>query len=226
MRGDSERGPGVSQLAQQRLNRRALLRRTAALGLSATLAVPLVAACTSSPTPSSAGAPAAPTSSSGGAPAVPTTAATQAGPAATQAASAATQAAPAAATGGDNLAVSKSGYKGTLQFWVLGYQPAGANQTGVLMDAAVGAFMKANPDIKVELTGYTGDQAGFTKLSQAVQGGQSVDVFRLPSDILPLLVKDGLVAPTDEFLTAQDRAEIFPTLLEAVQDGGKTYSWP
>ena len=48
---------------------------------------------------------------------------------------------------------------------MLGYQPAGGNQTGVLMDAAVGAFMKANPDIKVEITGYTGDQAGFTKLT-------------------------------------------------------------
>ena len=212
MGGETEHGLGVPQRAEQRLNRRGFLRRAAALGFSAALAAPLLAACsTSSPT------------SSGGAPAAATTAPA---PAATAAKPGATQAAPAATTAGDNLAVSKSGYKGALQFWVLGYQPAGANQTGVLMDAAVGAFMKANPDIKVEITGYTGDQAGFTKLTQAVQGGQSVDAFRLPSDILPLLVKDGLVAPIDDFLTAQDKADIFPQLLEAVQDGGKTYSWP
>src|SRR5437660_1440486 len=212
MGGETEQGLGVPQRAEQHLNRRGFLRRAAALGFSAALGAPLLAACsTSSPT------------SSGSAPAAATTAPA---PAATAAKPGATQAAPAASTAGDNLAVSKSGYKGTLQFWVLGYQPAGANQTGVLMDAAVGAFMKANPDIKVEITGYTGDQAGFTKLTQAVQGGQSVDAFRLPSDILPLLVKDGLVAPTDDFLTAQDKADIFPQLLEAVQDGGKTYSWP
>lgn len=132
----------------------------------------------------------------------------------------------APAAGGDNLAVSKSGFKGTLQYWVLGYQPNGGNQTGKLMDAAVASFTKANPDIQVEVTGYTGDQAGFTKLTQAVQGGQAVDVFRLPSDILPLLVKDNLVAPIDEFLTDADKADIYPNLLDAVKIDGKAYAWP
>ena len=192
------------------MNRRRFLRQAAVLGVLAGVATPLLSACSSpqSATPAPTSAPAA----------APTAAAK---PAATTG-----QAAPAATSTSDNLAVSKSGYKGTLQYWVLGYQPAGGNQTGVLMDAAVGAFMKANADIKVEITGYTGDQAGFTKLTQAVQGRQSVDMFRLPSDILPLLVKDGLVAPIDEFLTAQDKADIFPGLLQSVQDNGKAYSWP
>jgi multiple sugar transport system substrate-binding protein len=198
------------------LNRRRFLRQTAALGLIASVATPLLAACSTPPAAAPTSAPAA----------APTSAATTAPRPVATAPAAPTQAAPAATTTGENLAVSKSGYKGTLQFWVLGYQPAGGNQTGVLMDAAVAAFMKANADIKVEMTGYTGDQAGFTKLTQAVQGRQSVDLFRLPSDILPLLVKDGLVAPIDEFLTAQDRADIFPSLLQSVQDNGKAYSWP
>ncbi len=76
--------------------------------------------------------------------------------------------------------VSTSGFEGTLQYWVLGYQPNGGNRTGQLMDAAVASFTKNNPGIVVEITGYTGDQAGFTKLTQAVQGGQAVDIFRLP----------------------------------------------
>ncbi|MEM8532941.1 MAG: sugar ABC transporter substrate-binding protein [Chloroflexota bacterium] len=126
----------------------------------------------------------------------------------------------------DNLAVSSSTYEGTLQYWVLGYQPGGGNRTGELMDAAVAAFMEANPNIQVEITGYTGDQAGFTKLTQAVQGGQSVDVFRLPSDVLPLLVQDELVAPIDDYLTEDDQADIFPNLIEAVQIDGQAYAWP
>src|SRR5438094_6901346 len=51
------------------------------------------------------------------------------------------------------------------QYWVLGYTPGGATATGKLTDAAVKAFMTANPNTKVQITGYSGDQAGFTKLS-------------------------------------------------------------
>lgn len=209
-----------------RLSRRGFLRRGVGIGLTA-MAVPLLAACgapAAAPTPAPTSPPSAPTTAAAK-PAASASPAAAASPAASP--SAAAQASPAAATSASaDLRVSKSGFKGTLQYWVLGYQPAGANQTGVLMDAAVAAFMKANPDIKVEITGYTGDQAGFTKLTQAVQGRQSVDMFRLPSDILPLLVRDGLVAPIDEFLTDADRADIFPSLLDSVRDNGKAYSWP
>ena len=147
-----------------------------------------------------------------------------AAPATTGTTAAGSPAATTAASG--NLAQSKSGYKGTLQYWVLGYQPNGGNQTGVLMDKAVAVFTKANPDIKVEITGYTGDQAGFTKLTQAVQGGASVDIFRLPSDILPLLVSDGLVAPIDDFLSADDKADLIPNVFDSTKISGKSYAWP
>ncbi|MHB8646283.1 MAG: ABC transporter substrate-binding protein [Thermomicrobiales bacterium] len=154
----------------------------------------------------------------------PAAAATTTGgsPAATTGGTATTTGGTVATTG--NLTLSKSGFKGTLQYWVLGYVPG--NATAKLMDAAVANFTKANPDIKVETTGYTGDQAGFTKLTQAVQGGGSVDIFRLPSDILPLLVQDNLVAPIDDFLTADDKGDIFPSLLDSVRVSGKAYAWP
>ncbi|HEX6290729.1 MAG TPA: sugar ABC transporter substrate-binding protein [Herpetosiphonaceae bacterium] len=183
------------------------------------LLVPVLVACGSpsgeTTTPGTSAPPAA-SASPAGSPAAGATAPAAETPATTE---------TTAATG-DNLAVSKSGFKGTLQYWALNYQPDGGNQTGKLTDAAIAAFTKANPDIKVEVTGYTGDQAGFTKLTQAVQGGQAVDVFRLPSDILPLLVQDDLVAPIDEFLTEEDKADIYPNLLEAVSIEGKAYAWP
>ncbi len=143
--------------------------------------------------------------------------------ASTAAPAAATAPAMGASTGG-SLAVSKSGYKGTLQYWVLGYAPG--NQTAKLMDAATANFTKANPDIKIETTGYTGDQAGFTKLTQAVQGGNSVDIFRLPSDILPQLAADNLLAPIDDFLTSDDKGDILSSALDAVRVNGKAYAWP
>lgn len=226
-------------------------QRTLSLAVVALLLMTLLAACggSTATTPTASDATAAPAAPATAAPAAaePTAAA----PAAATAEPAAATAAPAATAGSataptaaaaaaptaaplpalpiadkPSAPASKSGFKGTLQYWVLGYQPNGGNRTGQLMDAAVASFVKNNPDIKVEITGYTGDQAGFTKLTQAVQGGQAVDLFRLPSDILPLLVQDGLVAPIDEFLTDADKADIYPNLLQSVSVDGKAYAWP
>jgi multiple sugar transport system substrate-binding protein len=113
-----------------------------------------------------------------------------------------------------------------LQYWALNYQPKGANQTGKLTDAAIAAYQKKHADTKVAITGFTGDQAGFTKVTQAVRGGNSVDLFRIPSDSFPLLVKQGLATPIDTYLTADDKADIYPNLLKAVTFNGKAYAWP
>jgi len=113
-----------------------------------------------------------------------------------------------------------------LKYWVLGYEPKGANVTGKLMDGAVAAYRKAHAGITVDITGYTGDQAGFTKLTKAVEGGGAVDVFRLPSDVLALLVNEHTVAPIDDYLTADDKSDIFPNMLDTVSNGGKRYAWP
>src|SRR5689334_9055216 len=104
----------------------------------------------------------------------------------------------------------------TLQYWALNYQPKGANQTGKLTDAAIAAYQKKHAGTTVAITGFTGDNAGFTKVTQAVRGGNSVDLFRIPSDSFPLLVKQGLVTPVDSYLTADDKADIYPSLLQAV----------
>ena len=116
-------------------------------------------------------------------------------------------------------------FQGTLQYWVLGFNPE--NATGKLTQAAVDAFKAAHPGIDVEITAYTGDQAGFTKLTQAVQSAQDVDVFRLPSDILPLLAEGGFVAAIDDYMTDEDRADIYPHILDSVRIAdGKAYAWP
>jgi multiple sugar transport system substrate-binding protein len=186
------------------------------------LMLPILAACGGTPSDGGGAASVAPASEAAASVAPASEAAASVAPASEAAASDAST----GQTDSDSLAVSQSGYQGTLNYWVLGYQPDGANLTGQLMDAAVAAFEEANPDIQVEITGYPGTQEGFTKLTQAVQGGDSVDIFRLPSDILPLLVKDGLVAPIDEFLTEEDRADIYPNLLQAASIDGQAYAWP
>ncbi|GHO42342.1 ABC transporter substrate-binding protein [Ktedonospora formicarum] len=117
--------------------------------------------------------------------------------------------------------------QGTLNYWITGYQPNGANATGKLTDAAIQAYVKAHPELKsVKATGYTADQAGSTKVTQAVRGGTSVDLFRYPTDSLPALIKQGLISPIDDYLSAEDKADIYPDLLKAVTIDGKIYAWP
>ncbi len=171
--------------------------------------------------PQPTAAPAQPTA----VPAQPTTAAAQ--PTAAGAATAVPTPKPTVerqAKGGD-IRVSKSGYKGTLNLWVLGYTHGNAFANP--FDNAVAQFMKENPDIKVEITGYPPNDEGFTKLTTALQSGQGIDLLRLPSDRLPGFVADGLIDPIDDYMTDADKADILPNVLQVVRVGdGKAYAWP
>ena len=210
----------------------------------------LVAAC-ASPTPEPTKAPAA-SSSSAPASSVASSAAPTKAPEPTKApaSSSAASSAPASSSAASSVASSAassaaaptvgptpvrqakggirkstSGYKGTLNLWVLGYTPGNAFANP--FDNAVAQFMKDNPDIKVEITGYSPDDAGFAKLTTALQGGQGIDLLRLPSDRLPGFVADDLVEPIDSYLTAADKADILPNVLDVTRlKGGKAYAWP
>jgi multiple sugar transport system substrate-binding protein len=130
---------------------------------------------------------------------------------------------PRTAKGG--IRKSTSGYKGTLNLWVLGYTPGNAFANP--FDNAIAQFMADNPDIKVEITGYPPNDEGFTKLTTALQSGQGIDLLRLPSDRLPQYVRDDLVEPIDAYLTDADKADILPNVLEVTRlKDGKAYAWP
>lgn len=112
----------------------------------------------------------------------------------------------------------------TLDYWCLFYT-AGA-PTAVPIDTAINNFHAANPKITTNVTGYAGDQASYVKLTQAIQSGSGVDLFRVSSDELPLMVQQSLVAPTNDFLTASDKSDIFSNILQSVTFNGQTYAWP
>lgn len=129
------------------------------------------------------------------------------------------------AKGGD-IRVSKSGYQGNLNLWVLGYTPGNAFANP--FDNAVEQFQKDNPGITVEITGYPPNDEGFTKLSTALQSGQGIDLLRMPSDRLPGFVADGLIESITPYLTDADKADILPNVLDVTKVGGddNAYAWP
>ncbi len=169
------------------------------------------APATSAPAPTSAPAATkapAPTTASG---AVPTVAPTSPPPP------------PRTAKGG--IRKSTSGYKGTLNLWVLGYTPGNAFANP--FDNAVAQFMVDNPDIKVQITGYPPNDEGFAHLTAALESGQGIDLLRMSSDRLPQYVAEDLVEPIDAYLTPADKADILPNVLDVTRlKDGKAYSWP
>jgi multiple sugar transport system substrate-binding protein len=235
----------MSEESKKRLSR----RKFVALTGGALAASGLLAACGDN-TATTAPAATAPAATTAAAPATTAAATTAAAPATTAAATTAaattaagtaaaattaaattaastTAAATTAAAGSTaDFVTSKSGYKGNLDYWALGYAPGGGNVFSKSSDTAVAAFTKANPDIKVTITGYTPDNAGFAKIVNAVQSGSGVDVFRIPNDSLPNMIRDGAIAAIDPYITAEDKADILPNLFDLVTVNGKLYAWP
>ena len=210
-------------------------RRSVVAGLGTAMAGAILAACggdaAPAPAPTKAAAAAPTTAAATKAPeptkAAEPTKAPAAAPTTAPAAGAATPTAgPAPArTAKGGLRKSASGYKGTLNLWVLGY--TAGNAFANPFDNAIVQFMADNPDIKVEITGYPPTDEGFTKLTTALQSGQGVDLLRLPSDRLPGYVKDDLVEAIDTYLTDADKADILPNVLDVTRIKDKKASaWP
>lgn len=196
--------------------------RSPAILLLALVAALVLAACGGTPAAQPTTAPAEPPTAAPAAEqptqAPAATAAAPAAPAATEA-----TAAPAASEG--DIRTSSSGFSGMLSYWVLGFTPG--NQFAIPMERAVAKFMEANPEIKVEIIGYPPNDEGFTKLNTAVQSGQGVDVLRLPSDRLLAFVAEDLVAPAEDFMSEEDKADYYPNVLDVVRlEDNKAMAWP
>ncbi len=202
------------------------MKRSISLLVLLVLAGTLLIACaapTAAPAPTSA-------SAATSAPAPTSAPAATKAPAPTTASSAAPTVAPTAPppparTAKGGIRKSTSGYKGTLNLWVLGYTPGNAFANP--FDNAVAQFMVDNPDIKVLITGYPPNDEGFAKLTAALEGGQGIDLLRMSSDRLPQYVAEDLVEPIDAYLTPADKADILPNVLDVTRlKDGKAYSWP
>lgn len=91
------------------------------------------------------------------------------------------------------------------------------------MTRKIKEFEVQNPGIKVELTKLTWSR-GQEKLKIAALGGNYPDI--APGTVPLLFIKENLIAPIDEYLTPEDKTDIFPGALDAFKVKGKHYGWP
>ncbi|NCB37597.1 MAG: extracellular solute-binding protein [Erysipelotrichia bacterium] len=84
-------------------------------------------------------------------------------------------------------------------------------------------FEKMHPGVRVELTKLTW-QRGHEKLKIAAISGNNPDI--APGTVPLLFIRENLIEPVDEYLTAEDRNDYLPGALQAFKVKGKIYGWP
>lgn len=86
-------------------------------------------------------------------------------------------------------------------------------------------FEADHPNVRIDMQVDPGGRGD--KVRMAFAGGVAPDLFHgAPDTEFITWANLGLLEPIDDYLTPEDRADIFPAALEAVAHGGRHYAWP
>lgn len=108
----------------------------------------------------------------------------------------------------------------TITFW----HTHNAQETPTL-EAIVKDFQDKNPNIKVEMQAVPFD-GGQNKFKTAAQAGNAPDVLRSECAWAPEFAALGLLAPIDDLIKVEDKADFLPAAAASYQFKGKTYGLP
>ncbi len=114
----------------------------------------------------------------------------------------------------------------TLTFYQRGYTPGGTDATSVTTDKAIEIYQKNNPNIKINLIGIPWTAEGDTKLEAALAAKTDINLFRVTSVNLPRYAKQGVLSNIEPFLTAEDKADFYPSGFQVATVDGKIWAWP
>jgi multiple sugar transport system substrate-binding protein len=114
----------------------------------------------------------------------------------------------------------------TLSFYQRGYVSGGTDATAITTDKAVEVFQKNNPNVKVNIVGIPWTTEGDTKLEAALAAKSDINVFRVTSPNLPRYAKQGVLSNIEPFLTAEDKADFYPSGFQVATVDGKAWAWP
>ena len=87
----------------------------------------------------------------------------------------------------------------------------------------IAQYERMHPGVSIELTELSWER-GEDKKRIAIAAGVGPDII---SGTLPVqLIEQGLVEPVDAYMTREERADFFPSALDAFTYDGKAYGWP
>jgi multiple sugar transport system substrate-binding protein len=131
-------------------------------------------------------------------------------------------AAPAEPTKAPAPAVKKI----ALTFYQRGYVEGGTDAASMTTAKAVDLFMKNNPNVTVSIVGIPWTTEGDTKLEAALAAKSGINVFRVTSPNLPRYAKQGVLSNIEPFMTAEDKADFYPSGFQVATIDGKAWAWP
>lgn len=111
-------------------------------------------------------------------------------------------------------------------FYQRGFVEGGTDAGSVTTKQAVDNFMKNNPTVKVTIVGIPWTAEGDTKLEAALAAKTDINIFRVTSPNLPRYAKQGILANIEPFLTAEDKADFYPSGFQVATVDGKIWAWP
>jgi len=114
----------------------------------------------------------------------------------------------------------------TITFYQRGYTEGGTDATSVTTAKAIEIFQQNNPGVKVNIVGIPWTAEGDTKLEAALAAKSDINVFRVTSPNLPRYAKQGILSDIEPFLTAEDKADFYPSGFQVATVDGKIWAWP
>ncbi len=113
-----------------------------------------------------------------------------------------------------------------ITFYQRGYTEGGTDATSVTTAKAIEIFQKNNPNVKVNIVGIPWTAEGDTKLEAALAAKADINVFRVTSPNLPRYAKQGILSNIEPYLTAEDKADFYPSGFQVATVDGKIWAWP
>jgi multiple sugar transport system substrate-binding protein len=122
----------------------------------------------------------------------------------------------------------QSDYKGTIVIWDGPDSGATGDNKFEWLEGKVKEFETANPGVKVEIVQTPWAEFG-QKLGTAIAGGAWPDVAAVDisgGGVNTKHVEQGLIVQTDEYMTKEELADLYPVAKEAYSYNGKLYGIP
>jgi len=114
----------------------------------------------------------------------------------------------------------------TITFYQRGYTEGGNDATSITTAKAIEIFQKNNPNVKVNIVGIPWTTEGDTKLEAALAAKTDINIFRVTSPNLPRYAQQGILSEITPFLTAEDKADFYPSGFQVATVNGKVWAWP
>jgi multiple sugar transport system substrate-binding protein len=114
----------------------------------------------------------------------------------------------------------------TITYYRRGYTEEENDEASKRIRLAVTSFQKRYPYITVNIVGIPVTPEGTAQLDAALEARENINVFGSAPNLLPDLVRRGIISDIEPFMTKEDKADYYDNAMQMAMVNGKVYAWP